>query len=744
MTCPSSGKQDSIRQHLSSSQASSIPVITATAPPFLLASSSSLPPPRASSDSDSKVKAEGRQSQRPRMTTRRGGYSVGSTVGRSALGTRYRKSHDNPLRDRSASTTAVPYFEILDDSSSDDGDDLLSNFLGAGFAKNTTGYGGLKGNTTQIAIPPSGDAAAHAENPAKSSTCSPKYGAEDTLKSFLKFDGINSGVEQVGSASEVSAAEQSYTKKKDSSASAGVPANAHNNTARHASSYDSADDGSSSDPLTGDIPPFASTPRMQSTQFPIPKSTHKSTSQVRNHTASTPATSREKSVAVHMPQKQFSSISLTIPAQKTSRPAPAKSSTPSHTVLPQLPSGSSSQSRHKSVAKPPQNGVPPQLDTTALQSPLLHRTKPTQSSSTAAKVTAKAPTKLQTTSSRATTMSTASVMPTAPLASRRPRRNVAQPMNYFAPQPDYDGHVDADEGYQQDPIINQPECEASPPRRTRKVPAEVQRASLPPNKVAPKRQIYPILYQSSTVHARQEPLNYESAQRYLRLTRTKGIRRPYIGYQMRMNINQLCSTLDASEMERNEGEVVHCDFELDEIRAVYAIMVEKDDLSPEVQEPAGLLHHLQQRMKAGFSTDNKLEELARRLTLLNSLRKSLTKAKTSLVECRNSSMDGSLTVCVRKTILELLQRLGLIAIHADPKLGLQSLLGAANLRAFERICFLYPLTKALKYRNKMTFLKAFLLDARDSTISRVPSLIRALPNPNLSTHLLPLLSDPPY
>ncbi|KAI5288200.1 hypothetical protein KEM52_001263 [Ascosphaera acerosa] len=326
--------------------------------------------------------------------------------------------------------------------------------------------------------------------------------------------------------------------------------------------------------------------------------------------------------------------------------------------------------------------------------------------------------------------------------SRRPRRRVAQPTNYYAPQPGFYGHIDEDGNYSERPI--EPEAQAqedqqpTPPppsnlgpgrRRAQPPPA------LPPATVAPRSPSYPIVFRAGRVYARQEPLTAQHACEFVRLTRASGLRRPYLCQADRLALART-GGIDAREVKRETGQVLHCDFLADELVAAFALVlgtgVDSLPCDPH-REPDRLRRHFAATLRWKHPAPSDIKRLAQRLTDLNALRKLLSGAGTTLAACRSSFPHKCFDSKALKRLEQLLTKLGLVpdsqdsgSATAGSGAGLDARLAAADAREFNQLCLLYPLTKALKYRSRPDTLEGFLKDARDGNLPAVPSLIRAL------------------
>ncbi|KAI5306068.1 hypothetical protein KEM56_002322 [Ascosphaera pollenicola] len=669
------------------------------------------------------------------MTARRGGFSVGPPLGRTALGTRYIKSHDNPLRAQNIPKPS--FFEVLDDDDDtlDDGNALLQNFLGGGDSKKRTADGGLK---TQRHEQPPDIPVPDTKRPI-GAPCR-LLDDEDPLELFLNLDDAASDDEEADPAATVSTAQTTPIKQESVPATATSSSNNNNynyNTSQNPLIYESDDDSGSA---TGDIPPFAPTPQRQDS--PILKSPHKTPKPAQKHPTPAPSSSLQAQIndALYTQRQQppLPPPPPPIKTPQTKQPRLSKSKSPSsHIGQPQRPSQPVSvpQQKPQCFVISNQHTLANHGLTNPVPSPLPYRKKPTATPSVpsaASKSKTKPPPKPRPVSNTANgKMSTSSADFTAPVpqasssGSRRPRRNVAKPVDYFAPPPGFPGYDDANGG-EEDSIMEEPQPEV-PVRQPRKQ-AQAPRPSLPPNKVAQRRTEYPIIYQTSTMHARREPLTCDTAVAFLNTARTYGLRKPYVDHSLRTRVGQMCASLDVSALKDGEGEVLHCDFSFDEIKGIYSIIAKKQELPSELEDPDTLRYQLARTVKRRHAADAEIDKLARWLTQLNSLRKAFAKAKTSLVQCRDKFMDTLLSPATRKVIIDSLAGLRVIASTADPNIGLQDLLAAADREVFEEVRLLYPMTRALKYRNKATLLKSFLLDVRNRTVSSSPSLTRALPN----------------
>lgn len=686
------------------------------------------------------------------MTARRGGF----TLGRTALGTRYRKSHDNPLR---SNIPTRSYYEILDDDDEDidDGNVLLQNFLRTGATKKSTADDGLKDRDVKMTAF-AGDVPSDQKKPIAARRES--LIDDDPLRSFLNLDDISDseasgpapgaavtstvhspapGAAVTSTATVASRTAQTIPPiQQNNSATSTFN---RNNTSQHMLTYESDDSEDMFD--AGDIPPFAPAPQ----QSPMDRFSHKqptsdgkpegpistsSSSQSHINAAiyaqhqqsvsssfatpsKKPPSSLKTPVASQTAQSQGQSQPVPVP-KSSHRPATTTTTTATTTII-------KSETPRQSI---PTNSIP----ANSFASPLPYRKKPTTTPSTAPaskpkpKSSSKPPSSSHAPHKNMPRSPSALPTRTTPASSsRRPRRNVAQPTNYFAARPGFHGYVDENGEFQDGGEVEEVQPQVPARRPTKQ--SEPQRPSLPPNKVAKRVPEYPIIYRTWDVSVRKELLGCDAAVTYLTQTRLKGLRRPYVDRGLRARVGQMCSSLKLEDID-DDGEVLHCDFELEEVRGTYCLIIEKKTLPPELEDPDKLRHQFSRTMKRMYPSDSEVETLARRLIQLNSLRKALAKAKTSLIQCRDEFMDVTIPASARKTIIESLTGLGAIEGTINANIGLQDLLMDIHPQVLDRICFLYPLTKALKYRNKHTLLKAFLLDVRDNALPLSPSLIRAL------------------
>ncbi|KAI5310622.1 hypothetical protein KEM55_004486, partial [Ascosphaera atra] len=334
---------------------------------------------------------------------------------------------------------------------------------------------------------------------------------------------------------------------------------------------------------------------------------------------------------------------------------------------------------------------------------------------------------------KARKMSTGSPAPSS-VAGRRSRRSVAQPVNYYAPPPGFHGYLGDDGESLAEPVVKE-EFVAPAPVRPKKTQAAPKRPALVPNEVAQKKQRYPVLYSTPKAHIRREPLSGPDARDYLQKQRHEGKRRPYLPRAQRLGCKQLCLNL-ATSSAPEEGTILHCDFDYEEMKGIYDLAMDGESPAMNINDAEVLCQQLSLKLRRTCLADDEVASLAHRIARLNTLRKALAKTEKTLTLCRDQFLDNDFSTNARKTVLECLKELGVGNGSGGPEVGIYQALNTVDPEYIDKLQLMYPLTRALRYRNKFSILRDFILDARHGDLKAAPTLIRGLPGPVPKTESL--------